>query len=269
MTFLERITSAVAESGPLCVGIDPSADVLAAWGLADDARGAREVGMRVVDACRGRIAIVKPQVAFFERHGAAGFAALEEVLAAARATGLTVIADAKRGDIGSTAEGYAEAWLRPGSPLEADAVTAAPYLGVGALAPLLALAAESGKGVLVLAATSNPEAAVTQRAVRADGRSLAAGVVADLRAAVAPGAGGVVLGGTVRLGDYGIGAADLDGLVALAPGFGTQGARLGDLRTLFGDAVVVPSVSRSVLTVGPAGLAEAIDAARGELGAAA
>ena len=103
------------------------------WGLDASAAGAREFGLRVVEAAAGRVGIVKPQVSFFERYGSAGFAALEDVLAAARAAGLLVIADAKRGDIGSTMDAYARAWLTPGSPLEADALTVSPYLGVGSL----------------------------------------------------------------------------------------------------------------------------------------
>ena len=89
--FGERVRAALAAHGPLCVGIDPHAALLADWGLGDDASGVREFGLRTVEAAVGRAAIVKPQVSFFERFGSAGFAALEEVLAAARAAGLIVI----------------------------------------------------------------------------------------------------------------------------------------------------------------------------------
>ena len=121
--FGERVRSALRAKGPLCLGIDPHAALLAAWGLADDAQGVREFGLRTVEAAAGKVAVVKPQVSFFERFGSRGIAALEDVLAAARAAGLIVIADAKRGDIGSTMDDYARAWLTPGSPLEADALT--------------------------------------------------------------------------------------------------------------------------------------------------
>ncbi|WP_317451953.1 orotidine-5'-phosphate decarboxylase [Microbacterium sp. NIBRBAC000506063] len=116
--FGARVAAGIAEYGNLCVGIDPHGALLDAWGLDRSADGVREFGLRVVESAAGRAGVVKPQVAFFEAFGSAGFAALEEVLAAARAAGLLVIADAKRGDIGSTMDGYAAAWLTAGSPLE-------------------------------------------------------------------------------------------------------------------------------------------------------
>ncbi|MBI5161798.1 MAG: orotidine-5'-phosphate decarboxylase [Micrococcales bacterium] len=274
MTFAERLAGVVADTGPLCLGIDPHPALLEGWGLPDDAAGVREFGLRAVDAAHGGVGIVKPQVAFFERHGSAGFGALEEVMATARRAGLVVIADAKRGDIGSTAEGYADAWLRPGSPLEADAVTASPYLGVDALDPLLRRAAAEGKGVFVLAATSNPEAVGLQTARRGDGVPVARDVVDQLRrwtsAHGAHGAAGVVLGATLRLADYGIDPGSLGPLPILAPGFGTQGARLDRIAELFGAAApqVIASVSRSVLSAGAAGVADALAAARAQVRAA-
>jgi len=108
-SFGSRLAAAVDARGPLCVGIDPHASLLDAWGLPASAAGVRDFGLRVVDAARTRVGVVKPQVAFFERYGAAGYAALEEVIGTARAAGLVVIADAKRGDIGTTMDGYAEA----------------------------------------------------------------------------------------------------------------------------------------------------------------
>jgi orotidine-5'-phosphate decarboxylase len=217
-----------------------------------------------VDAVAGSAGILKPQVAFFERHGAAGYSALEGVLATARAAGLLVIADVKRGDVGTSADAYGEAWLTPGGSLEADAMTAVAYQGLGSLDGVLARAAESGKGVFVLAATSNPEGAETQQARRADGRSVAAGIVADVRErnGSPPGLGatGVVLGATVRLADFGIEPEHLAGIPVLAPGFGAQGAQISDAGRLFGVASshTVVTVSRSVLGAGPDGLAEAV-----------
>lgn len=268
MTFVQRLAAVIERSGPLCVGIDPHAALLRDWGLPDDASGLREFGLRVVEAASGVVGILKPQVAFFERHGATGFAALEELLAAARAAGLLAIADAKRGDIRSTAQGYADAWLRPGAPLEADALTASPYLGVGALDPLFAAAERAAKGVFVLAATSNPEAAPVQGATAVGGGSVARAVVEELSTRRS-GAAGVVLGATVRLADHGIDAEALGELPILAPGFGAQGMRLNAVPELFGAAAarVIPSVSRSVLGAGPDGLASALAAARAEVAA--
>jgi len=163
--FGDRLARVFVERGRLCVGIDPHAHLLESWGLPASASGVREFGLSVVEATAGRAGIVKPQVAFFERFGAAGYAALEEVIAAAREAGLLVIADAKRGDIGTSVAAYAESWLTPGSPLEADAMTIAAFQGVGSIDEPMRLAESTGKGLFVLAATSNPEAAAIQQAV--------------------------------------------------------------------------------------------------------
>jgi len=275
-SFGARLTRTFERSGQLCVGIDPHRGLLRDWGLPDSALGARDFGLRVVEAASGRAGVVKPQVAFFERHGSAGYAALEDVLAAARAAGLLVIADAKRGDLGTTVDAYGEAWLTPGSPLEADAMTVVAYQGLGSLDGVLERAASAGKGVFVLAATSNPEALATQTAVRADGRSVAAGVVADVAArnaasAAGPmGSVGVVIGATVALADFGLTDASLARMPVLAPGFGHQGARIPQLPELFGSAAqnVLVSASRSILSAGPLGIEAAIDDAVAEAGAA-
>ncbi|ROP50362.1 MULTISPECIES: orotidine-5'-phosphate decarboxylase [unclassified Rathayibacter] len=272
-SFGARLEAAFDAFGQLCVGIDPHAFLLDAWGLDDSAAGLESFGRRVVEASAGRVGLVKPQVAFFERHGSAGYGALERVLADARAAGLLVIADAKRGDIGTSVTAYAEAWLRPGSPLEADAMTAAAYQGVGSLEGMLALAEESGKGVFVLAATSNAEARPVQRALLQDGSAagstVAHAVLADVaswnagHARSSIGSVGVVLGATVALGDYGIGTGTplRPALPVLAPGFGHQGADTADASRLFGAlaASTIVSESRSVLGAGPDGIAAEID----------
>ncbi|WP_417562541.1 orotidine-5'-phosphate decarboxylase [Microbacterium sp.] len=268
--FGARLQAAVAARGRLCVGIDPHTTLLSAWGLDASARGAREFGLRVVDAAAGRVGVVKPQVSFFERWGSAGFAALEDVLRAARDAGLVVIADAKRGDIGSTMSAYAEAWLTPGAPLEADAVTVHPYLGVGSLEGAARFALENGKGLFVLAATSNPEAAVLQTAP-AGAEPVAAAVARAVRALDEPGASwsslGLVVGATVELATRGLSADLLQGIPLLAPGFGHQGARLEQTDALFGTLApqVLASASRSILSAGPTGLAVAIEQHLAEL----
>lgn len=259
--FGTRLREAVLSSGRLCVGIDPHESLLREWGLPASAEGAREFGLRVVDAAAGRVGTVKPQVSFFERWGAGGYAALEDVLAAARAAGLVVIADAKRGDIGTTMDAYAAAWLTPGSPLEADAMTVSPYLGVGALASTFDLAIAHGKGVFVLAATSNPEATPTQTA-HVGGTTTAAliaGQVAE-RAEHEPGQDwsslGLVIGATVDLATVQLAPVGSRVLPVLAPGFGTQGAEPADLARVFGgfSAGVLASESRSILSAGPDGI---------------
>ena len=262
MTFGERLQAAFDSGGHLCVGIDPHSYLLSEWGLPDDAAGAREFGLRVVDATANRAAIVKPQVAFFERHGSAGFAALERVLQAARDAELLIIGDAKRGDIGSSFEGYAEAWLSPGAPLEVDALSVSPFLGVDSIEAPRAVAEAHGKGLFVLSATSSPEASALQLAKTSSGLTVAASIVDRVQQWNGSGAGigsiGLVLGATVDLASYGI-----DGLgntPILAPGFGHQGARVADVRAIYGSAAphVLVSASRSILAAGPSGLAAAI-----------
>ncbi|MDK8551372.1 orotidine-5'-phosphate decarboxylase [Corynebacterium pseudodiphtheriticum] len=251
VSFGERLRERAAERGRLCVGIDPHAGLLQDWGLANDIAGLREFSRRCVEAFADTACVVKPQVAFYERFGSAGYAVLEETLAALRDAGALVIADAKRGDIGSTMEGYASAWLDPDSPLHADAVTVAPYLGLGALKPAIAAAEQNGAGVFVLAATSNPEAVELQSFQQA-GVSLAQHVVDYCRdfnqnrnAAVL----GIVVGATVSS------PLDLGGFNGpiLMPGVGAQGGTVADIARITADATEwsFPNVSRSVLSAGP------------------
>ncbi|MBW0089211.1 orotidine-5'-phosphate decarboxylase [Pseudonocardia sp. KRD-184] len=268
MTFGARLAAAVAEHGPLCVGIDPHAPLLARWGLPDDADGLERFASVCVEALAGRVAAVKPQSAFFERHGSRGVAVLERVLAAFAGTGTLTVLDVKRGDIGSTMGGYADAYLAPGAPLGADAVTLSPYLGFGSLDPALAAADAAGRGVFVLARTSNPEGAGVQLATL-DGRSVAQGMVdgaAERNAGADPlGSVGVVVGATT---EHGLDLGALHGPV-LAPGLGAQGAGPADIAARFAGVrgVVLPAASRSVLAAGPdaAGVRGAAEALRDEL----
>jgi orotidine-5'-phosphate decarboxylase len=252
--FGARLHAATAERGPLCVGIDPHAGLLDAWGLPDDASGLERFSRTVVEALADRVAVLKPQSAFFERHGSAGIAVLERVTADARAAGALVLLDVKRGDIGSTMQGYADAYTDPARPLAADAVTASPYLGTGSLTPLLDTALAHGAGVFVLALTSNPEGPQFQHARTADGRTVAQTVIDEVAARNAgvegPGSVGLVVGATV--GDTGHDFSAVNGPL-LAPGVGAQGATAADLRTVFGAALrnVLPAVSREVLRAGP------------------
>lgn len=247
----------MSQWGPLCVGIDPHPDLLAQWGLADTPESLLAFGEAVIDASLLSVAAVKPNAAFFERHGARGIAALERVLAMAREKGVLTILDAKRGDIGSTMEAYAQAYLRPGAPLEADAITVSPYLGFGSLAPALELAEANGKGVFVLALTSNPEGAAVQHAVGPEGpvARVIAEAAAELNRGAQPmGSVGLVIGATVgeAVAELGIDLAAVNGPL-LAPGVGAQGATPADVAQVFGDATskVLVSQSRGVLQAGP------------------
>lgn len=262
-----RFDSIVESFGPLCVGIDPSEQSLVAAGLSNTADGALVFAQAIIAGATGRVGILKPQVGYFERFGSDGYRVLETVIARAREAGFAVIADAKRGDIGTTMQGYADAWLTYG-PLGSDALTVSPYQGLEALEPAYQRAEAAGATVFVLAATSNPDAPDVQSA-SIDGSSLPATIAAFARARNgASRTVGLVVGATRDLVSSGLSAADLEGLLILAPGFGAQGAELSELNQLFGRAAntVIPSVSRSVLRLGLDGIGTAIDGHLRELG---
>mgnify|MGYP000040851679 CR=1 FL=1 len=253
-TFGQRLHRAVSARGPLCVGVDPHPELLTRWGLPGDVDGLSRFAATAVDALGDVVAVVKPQSAFFERFGSAGIGVLESTIRQFREAGALVLLDVKRGDIGSTAAAYASAYLDPASPLAVDAVTASPYLGVGALAPMFDLAGRHGGGVFVLALTSNPEGRAVQHARVSDGRTVAQTVIdeiSQLNVGAEPiGSFGLVVGATV--GDTGHELSHVNGPM-LAPGLGAQGGRPEDLRTVFGQALsaVLPSYSREVLNAGP------------------
>jgi orotidine-5'-phosphate decarboxylase len=252
--FGARLRSAMDIRGPLCAGIDPHAALLTAWGLPDTVAGLERFALGAAEALAPSVAAIKPQSAFFERFGSRGVAVLEKVVRTCREAGALVVLDVKRGDIGSTAQGYADAYLDASSPIAADAITASPYLGFGSLAPMLDTARKHDAGVFVLALTSNPEGAQVQQATTADGRSVAATVLDALRAANAGassmGSFGAVVGATIpdRCG------LDLDiGGPLLVPGIGAQGGTADDVRRIFDGVLdtVLPSSSREILGAGP------------------
>jgi orotidine-5'-phosphate decarboxylase len=250
--FGVRLSAVVAARGALCVGIDPHPELLRRWGLTDDAAGLERFARDAVEVLAPEVALVKPQSAFFERHGARGIAVLERVLAAAREAGALVLLDVKRGDIGSTMAGYTAAYLSDGAPLAADAITVSPYLGIGALDPAFELAGRTGRGVFVLALTSNPEGAAMQAAVTSTGSTVAQSVIDAVTARNAGHVGdfGVVVGATAAASTIRLEA--FNGPI-LVPGIGTQGACLADLPQLFGAVVhrVLPTTSRDLLRHGP------------------
>lgn len=274
-SFAERLVAAVSRTGPLCAGIDPSASLLGRWGLSDDAAGLGTFGSRCIEAFAGTVPVVKPQVAFYERHGAAGFGALARLIAEARSAGLLVLADAKRGDVDTTMDAYADAWLGPDGPFGADAVTATPYLGLGSLRPLFDVARATGRGVFVVVRSSNPEGRPLQEAATADGPSVEDGLLADLgrlneREPGPLGPFGAVVGATLRPSSFPL--SQVKGPF-LAPGLGAQGGGPAEVAALFTGCApgsVVPSTSRSVLGEGPSveALRSAAARARDEVAAA-
>jgi orotidine-5'-phosphate decarboxylase len=248
-----RLAALLADRGRLCVGVDPHPAILDSWGLPASPVGLERCARGMVEALGGKVAVFKPQCAFFEAYGSAGIAVLERTLADIAAVDALSILDVKRGDIGSTMEAYGAAYLTDGSPLAADAVTLSPYLGFGSLAGAVELARRGGRGVYVLALTSNPEGRELQQARVADGRSVAQTIVDEAARANhgdQPGPVGLVVGATV--GRTGIDFSGVNGSI-LAPGLGAQGGTAGDLPEVFGVAAswVLPSVSREVMGAGP------------------
>jgi len=261
-TFGARLRAAMDQRGPLCPGIDPHPALLEAWDLEDTPAGLEQFAMTAVDALAPVSSSIKPQSAFFERHGSRGIAILERVVAEARAAGALVILDVKRGDIGSTAQGYADAYLDPTSPLAVDAMTVSPFLGLESVQPLVDTARRNDAGLFVLALTSNPGAGQVQHAVSGD-RTVAGTVLArlaELNAGAEPlGSFGAVVGAT-------IGSTDEDLAIngpLLAPGVGAQGGSPESLVAIFGDQLhnVVPNSAREILAAGP-DLVRLRDAAR-------
>jgi orotidine-5'-phosphate decarboxylase len=253
MTFGQRLQAAIAARGRFCAGIDPHAELLGRWGLTDDPEGLRRFALTATEALAAVVSVVKPQSAFFERHGSRGIAVLEEVISLAHEQGALVLLDVKRGDIGSTAQAYADAYLDPRSPLAADAITASPYLGIGSLDPMVDTALDHDKGVFILALTSNKEAPQVQHARTRDGGTVAGEVLAAIAARNAAHTGlgsvGAVVGATIGDSDEDF---DINGPI-LAPGVGAQGGTAADVRRIFGTAApnVISSSSRELLTAGP------------------
>lgn len=248
MSFLDRLRAQEERFGPICVGADPHGSILVDWGLSDSVSGLAEFNRIFTEAFAGRVGSIKPQVAFYERFGSAGLAELEKLIASFRDAGTLVIADAKRGDIGSTMTGYGLAWLGDG-PLGSDAVTLSPYLGVGALAPAFEMLGED-RGAFVLALTSNPEGA----SVQGGSPAVAQTILKELGEwnKELGGAIGAVIGATAqeRITTWGIDVSVLGGAI-LAPGVGAQGASLADARALAGSLDLVVPISRGILRHGP------------------
>jgi orotidine-5'-phosphate decarboxylase len=256
-SFAARFAAVRARHGPLAWGLDPSAALLESWGLGDTPDGLDHFADIMLAAAPGVVGLVKPQSAFFERHGWRGIRTLQRLTAGARDAGLLVILDVKRGDVGSTNDAYAEAYLGPGAPLAADAVTVHPYLGFGAMDSYVTRAHDSGSCVLVVTRSSNPEGRVIQaaelrgRAVTVERELLRQ--IGTVNARLTPGQlgpVGAVIGPTQI--EPKLDLVSASGLF-LAPGVGAQGATPADVSRVFATCPdrVMPSASRSLLRAGP------------------
>ena len=256
-TFAQRFATLRKQRGPFCLGLDPTPELLLAWGLKDDIWGLRTFCNRLIDAAAQQVSVWKPQSAFFERFGAAGLEVLADIIGSIHAVGALALLDVKRGDIGSTNEAYASALLGPDSALGADAVTLHAYLGFAALEPFLQRAQRTGCGLFVMVRSSNPEGDALQHAQIAPGVSVAQYLCDEIRAhnaKVQPdgiGPVGAVIGLTCD--DAAEHVARVDNGLVLAPGIGAQGGTFEQLRLRFagGKERVLVSASRAVLARGP------------------
>jgi orotidine-5'-phosphate decarboxylase len=256
--FAARFSAVRAQHGPLVWGLDPSRSVLASWGLGDSPDGLDRFVDVVIEAAVGTVGIVKPQAAFYERHGWRGMRTLTRLVTAARDSGLLVILDAKRGDVGSTNDAYAEAYLGRGGAIEVDALTVHPYLGLQAMSAFVRQAHEAGRCLLVVTRSSNPEGRAVQAAIGPSGSTveqtlleeigqlnamLARGEIGPIGAVVAPTPTTLEPGLDLLAGHC----------LFLAPGLGVQGATPQDVARTFAACPerVMPSASRSLLRNGP------------------
>ncbi len=254
-TFGVRLRQRLLESGPLCVGVDPSSELLESWDRPDSVEGLEFFALAVLEAVSDVAGAIKPQVAFFERHGAGGYRVLERLIREAHDADVLVVADAKRGDVALTNQGYADAWLGDESPLSVDAVTVSPYLGLDALAPFFEGAEISGRGVFVLAATSNDDGRTIQTARTGDNETIEEMVLRRVTAMNRRDDGlgtvGVVLGATREAPHFDL--STLNGPY-LVPGVGAQGAGVVDVARLFAcspSGTVLVNVARAILRAGP------------------
>ena len=254
-SFATRFESVRTTIGPLVWGLDPSGELLEQWGLGDTPEGLDRFADICLEAGPGAIGIVKPQSAFYERHGWRGVKTLQRLVADARSAGLLVILDAKRGDVGTTNDAYAEAFLGADALLACDALTVSPYLGFAAMGSFIERAHESGSALIVVTRSSNPEGRRIQSATT-DGGSVEESLlreIAEANARVAPGTIGpigAVIGPTHMQPSLDLAAPNA---LYLAPGLGAQGATAADIAQVFAACPdrVMPSASRALLNPGP------------------
>jgi len=270
-SFAVRFGAVRSRYGPLAWGLDPSGAILEAWGLGDTPEGLDRFAEITLEAASGTVGLVKLQAAFYERHGWQGFRTLQRLIGEAQSAGLLVIVDAKRGDVGTTNDAYAEAYLGADAPLGADALTVHPYLGLGAMGTFVSRAHEAGSCLLVVTHSSNPEGRTVQSAATLSGRSVEEDLlvaIGELNARLAPGEIGPIgaVVGPTRV-DPPLDLVAANGIF-LAPGVGMQGATPADVVEVFAACPdrVIPSASRSVLVEGPdvARLGDAAGALAGE-----
>lgn len=233
----------------LCLGIDPSDATLKSLELGCDYTGLYEFSHRLVDIYKSSVGIVKPQTAFFEQYGSIGIKLLEEIVKELRSYGKIVIVDSKRGDIGSSNDGYAKAYLQKGSPLECDALTVVSYFGFDALLPIFDMARVNDKVVFIVVASSNSEGIKFQNSQYSEGVNLSTHLAEEIvkyNTKYNSSSLGSVVGATRS--DARTIISILKNSFILMPGIGAQGATFSDIKDLTSNysCEAIPNVSRAV-----------------------
>ncbi len=252
---IDRLVTAIdMHASPACVGIDPVFSKLPEpLRAADEIQAIESFSLGVLDAIEGAVPAIKPQSACFERYGSSGYAALEKIIAKGRGMGFVVILDAKRGDIGSSAQHYAKG----AADMGAHFITVSPYMGPSTIEPFL----DAGLGVFALARTSNPDSDEVQLNELADGRrvvhaisSMIASVGSGHQGSSGLSALGAVVGATKAADEMGMLRGLMPDQMFLVPGVGAQGGTVDDVRPMCrpeaasaGQLGVIVNASRSVL----------------------
>ncbi|WP_455482182.1 orotidine-5'-phosphate decarboxylase [Bartonella sp. B35(2025)] len=251
--FFDKFKKLSAVYSPLCVGLDPTSEALEAWCGYDNLDALEKYCIEYLNILVGKLAIIKPQLAFFERFGAEGFKVLEKVINICRNNNILILLDAKRSDISTTMYGYAQAYFSMKSKLRVDAITVTPFLGFDTLLPLIDEAAKNGAYVFVVTASSNPEGRYLQNAL-VNNITLYQYLANDIKKIntelypeVKP--CGAVVGATqANLSDdfY----ETLSSALLLSPGIGSQGATMEDLYARSVTKNIIPTISRALSSLG-------------------
>ena len=252
-TFVEQFQELSAHRGPLCLGIDPSDDVLSAWGQPHTPTGLANFIEQLVGEANEQVAVVKPQSAYFERFGFMGVKLLQSTVEYFHEQGSLVLLDAKRGDIIDTNRAYADAAFGSDYGLGCDAITVSPYLGIRTLLPFFERAQQSGKYVFVLAAPSNEDSRYIHEASVSETRSIAELVCDEVREVneklLGTNVGGVVIGATGKRRTLSL-TSRLGSELVLSPGLGVQGGTFEAIRDVPYRQQIIPTLSRSILLKG-------------------
>ena len=256
-TFYEKFAAIHETHGPLCLGLDPSKQLLEKWSLPLSIHGLKEFTKIVFNATEDLIGIIKPQFAFYEQFGPEGLQILKDTIKKAHKRNMLVIADCKRGDISSSLIAYVHTILGPESFYQADAMTVLPYMGIDAFNEAFDYAHKQQSQIFVVAQSSNPEGVELQNAKTSKQSTVIETILQTIqnynKAKDSIGPVGSVIGATIRSGDIPLNLNLLNNQLMLVPGMGAQGANWQNIKQKLPNLhhQVIPTCSRSILQAGP------------------